>query len=560
MTKSREIFLLTVLFVCFFQQHALAQYQDYELEKLPAFINTPNYDEIAPVAAFDGNALYFTRVGYPDFNRTLVEDGTDLSTDMNEAEYLNYLAQIHTRLGGLGVSDPVSSGFNQDIWFAEGIDGNFINLSHPGYPLNNALPNSISSLTPSANEVVVLNQFEAVVGGMQKGFSISRKDGDQWSFPEPVGIDNYHNSGTDVSMNMSHDGSVLLMAMERGDAYGQSDIYISFRTGTNSWSEPKNMGSWVNTAAKETTPFISEDQQRLFFSSNRNGNADIYMLVREGEGWDKWSAPRRFKEPVNSPAHESQPFFNSATGYMYFTSNRDGSGDIFRVRIAPPVPVGVTIRGKVVNGETGELISARIISNMVGHSTYSNIYITDDGTFSLVVPRGIRFSVVAEKAGYMTEGDTLFFRSDYFYFKEKELIISMMPMKPGSIIDLDPVFFAQSTPAILETSYPALDKLAEYLRENYYVTILIKGHTDNQGEEHLLQKLSEERAQAVKNYLVYKRDINPLRIETIGLGCTKPLTDNSTDKLRSYNRRVEVEITRVHEPELSSKNEVKGKK
>jgi len=544
---------------CLLHAALIAQYQDFELEKLPAFINTPDYDEIAPVSAFDGHSMYFTRVGHPDFNRTLIEEGENLSEEMNSSEFLNYLSQIYTRLGGRGVYDPIKSGFNQDVWYAVGEDGNFSSVQHPGYPLNNALPNSISSLTPSANELVVLNQFEAE-GGMQKGFSIVRRDGDQWSFPEAVGIDNYHNSGTDVSMNMSHDGSVLLMAMERGDSRGQSDIYISFRVGTNSWSEPKNMGYRVNTAAKETTPFISEDQQRLFFSSNRNGNSDIYMLVREGEGWDEWSKPRRFKEPVNSPAHDSQPFFNSATGYMYFTSNRDGSSDIFRVRIAPPVPVGVTIKGKVVNNETGKLISARIISNMVKNSTYSNIYISDDGTFTLVIPRGIHFSIVAEKPGYTTEADTLFYRSDYVYFKEKELVISMNPMKPGSKIDLDPVFFKQSKAEILSKSYPSLDKLASYLSENYFVTILIKGHTDNQGDEAALIKLSEERAQAVKDYLVYKKHINPLRVEIVGLGSSDPLTDNSTDALRSHNRRVEVEITRVHEPELSSKGGSKGKK
>ncbi|MFK7806569.1 MAG: OmpA family protein [Saprospiraceae bacterium] len=550
----RKIFLLLV--ICNVTAPLLAQYQDYEIEKLPALINTPDYDEIAPVCAFDGHSMYFTRVGHPDFDKTLVEEGENLSEEMSSTEFMNYLAQIYTRLGRRGVSNPVSSGFNQDVWQALGEDGNFTTINHPGYPLNNALPNSVSSLTPSANEVVVLNQFEAK-GGMQKGFSIVRRDGDEWSFPEPVGIDNYHNSGTDVSMNMSHDGSVLLMAMERSDSRGQSDLYISFRTGTNSWSEPKNMGSRVNSAMKETTPFISEDQQRLFFSSNRNGNSDIYMLVREGEGWDEWSAPRRFKEPVNSAAHDSQPFFNSATGFMYFTSNRDGSSDIFRVRIAPPVPVGVTIKGKVVNNETGKRISARIISNMVENSTYSNIYISDDGYFTLVVPRGIRFSIVAEKPGFTTEADTLFYRSDYFYFKEKELVISMNPVKPGSKIDLDPVFFAQSTANILSKSFPALDKLAEYLKENYFITIKIKGHTDNQGEEAALAKLSEERAQAVKSYLVQKRFINPLRIETVGMGASEPLTDNSTDKLRSYNRRVEVEIISVHEPKLSSKEKIK---
>ena len=225
----------------------------------------------------------------------------------------------------------------------------------------------------------------------------------------------------------------------------------------------------------------------------------------------------------------------------------------FGFKLPPPIPVGVTIRGKVVNDETGKPIAARIRSNMVNNSIYSNVYISEDGTFSLVIPRGIPFSIIAEKPGYEDQADTLFYRSDYFYFKEKELILSMTPMKPGSKIDLDPVFFEQSKPTILKKSYSALDKLAEYLRENYFVTVLIKGHTDNQGEKAALQKLSEERAQAVKDYLVNKRFINPLRVETIGLGDSDPISDNSTDKLRSYNRRVEVEITRVHEAELTSK-------
>ena len=64
-------------------------------------------------------------------------------------------------------------------------------------------------LHQNTNELVVLNQF-VEEGGMKKGFSIVHQDGDGWSFPEPVGIDNYHNSGTDVSMNMSHDGKCII--------------------------------------------------------------------------------------------------------------------------------------------------------------------------------------------------------------------------------------------------------------------------------------------------------------------------------------------------------------
>ncbi len=527
--------------------------QDYKLEKLSDVINTDKYDEIAPVCAVDGHTLYFTRVGHPDFDKTLVEKGKNLSEEMTPAEFTKYLCQIYSNLGRRSVHDAARSGFNQDIWIAAGEKGHFTKVYHPGYPLNNALPNSISSITPSANEVVVLNQF-VEEGGMKKGFSIVRNEGNgQWSFPEPMGIDNYHNSGTDVSMNISHDGSILLLALERSDCRGQSDLYISFRTGLHTWSEPKNMGPRVNSSAKETTPFLSEDKKRLFFSSNRQGNLDIYMMVRKGEDWDKWSRPRRLIAPINSSYHDSQPFFNSATGYLYFTSNRDGSSDIFRVKIAPPVPYGVTIRGKVVNDQTGQPIPARIRSNLVDNPVYSNVFVSSNGHFSLVVPRGMPFSIVAEKPGYSDVADTLFYRSDYYYWKEKELLLSMTPMQPGSKVDLDPVYFKQSEPVILKKSYPALDKLAEFLRENYFVTILIKGHTDNQGDKASLLQLSEDRAKAVKDYLVYKRFVNPLRVETLGMGDTQPVTDNSTEKLRSYNRRVEVEITRVHEPELTSK-------
>ena len=80
------------------------------------------------------------------------------------------------------------------------------------------------------------------------------------------------------------------------------------------------------------------------------------------------------------------------------------------------------------------------------------------------------------------------------------------------------------------------------------MTIRIEGHTDNQGEKEALQKLSEERAEAVKRYLVYQKRINPLRIETLGKGDSDGLTDNSSEEKRIKNRRVEVFVIDVHQP------------
>ena len=98
---------------------------------------------------------------------------------------------------------------------------------------------------------------------------------------------------------------------------------------------------------------------------------------------------------------------------------------------------------------------------------------------------------------------------------------------------------------MLTSSYPTLNILATYLKENQNISIRIGGHTDNQGEESILHKLSEERAEAIKEYLVYKMRIPPLRIETMGYGSTQPANDNSTDELRKQNRRVEFEIIKI---------------
>src|SRR5690606_25137306 len=157
--------------------------------------------------------------------------------------------------------NPESSGFNQDIWIAESVISEFDKVIHPAYPLNNALPNSVCAITPSNNELVVINQFEKE-GGMKKGFSIVRQYADgTWSFPEPIDIENYHNTNPDVSMTISSDGSIMILAMEREDSYGMTDLYISFKKDTKTWSTPKNLGPQVNSASREVTPFISDDNK-----------------------------------------------------------------------------------------------------------------------------------------------------------------------------------------------------------------------------------------------------------------------------------------------------------
>ena len=548
----------TILCFLFFAlSPLLLNAQEFVIEKLSEKINS-SYDEISPVIDVEGKTLFFTRVGYPEFEKTLVENGEDLSQTMEKPHYSSYLQNIYTRIADKIVHNPETSVFNQDIWVAESLNGEFDNIVHPPYPLNNALPNSVCAITPSNNELVVINRFEKV-GGMKKGFSIVREYADgTWSFPEPIDIEGYHNTNPDVSMTISSDGSIMILAMEKEDSYGKTDLYISRKKDANTWSSPVNLGPKVNSVNREVTPFISDDNKTIFFASNRlgtHGGMDLFIIDCLDDNWTKWSRPRRFIQPINSTSDDSQPFFNAATGYLYFSSKRDGSSDIFRVKIAPPNPSGVVVKGHIYNSNTNRPISGKVLSGPADQD-YRNVYVSDDGSFRFVVPKGEEFILKAVKPGYSGVPETVKFKKSYIYFKEYEVDLYLDPLEVGEKIELDPIYFVQSKPTVLTTSYPTLNILAAYLKENRNISIRIEGHTDNQGDEELLQKLSEERAEAIKEYLVYQQRIAPLRIETIGYGASKPVNDNSSEELRKANRRVEFEIIKIYkDPALGLKNE-----
>ncbi|MFZ2900859.1 MAG: OmpA family protein [Saprospiraceae bacterium] len=516
-----------------------------ELEKLNENINTRLYDEISPVLSRDGHTLYFTRVGSPDFDKNMLLDGVNIY-ESRPGDYNGMLREVYFQLSGKFLPDPSKSDFNQDIWIAESESAFFDKVYHPPYPLNNAFPNSICAATSQPNQYIVINQFPKE-GGMRKGFSYvwQRLDG-SWTLPEVMPIKNYHTEGPVVNLALSSDEDVIILSLNRQDGEGGNDLYISFREIDGSWTEPE-MISAINTAYNETTPSLSEDMKTLFFASDRPGSegVDIYYTQREDSGWRKWSAPKRLAPPVNSRFDDSQPFFNAATGYLYFTSDREGSTDIFRLRIQESEGQReVLVKGRIINSATGEPIGAKVLTALDNGGYQRTYYLSTDGHFRIRVPKGQQVRMVAEKEGFLGQVELLSFNKDEYYFKDKEVDLYLDPMEVEAKISLRPIFFERSKPIILPTSYGELDRLAILLLERPGISIRIEGHTDNIGEYKSLIDLSEKRAQAVKDFLV-RKGVAASRIETVGYGPSKPVSGNTDEDERSLNRRVEVRITKI---------------
>jgi outer membrane protein OmpA-like peptidoglycan-associated protein len=108
-------------------------------------------------------------------------------------------------------------------------------------------------------------------------------------------------------------------------------------------------------------------------------------------------------------------------------------------------------------------------------------------------------------------------------------------------IRLNKIFFQPDKWVLLPASYPELDKLHGFLVENPTVSIQINGHTDITNLPDYNQTLSENRAKAVKFYLI-RKGIAEKRIKTKGFGETQPVATNETEEGKQQNRRVEFEI------------------
>ena len=101
----------------------------------------------------------------------------------------------------------------------------------------------------------------------------------------------------------------------------------------------------------------------------------------------------------------------------------------------------------------------------------------------------------------------------------------------GNSYRLDKIYFDKKKYDLLAESKEQLDKLADFMKRFPQVHILIRGYTDATGGEDFNQKLSEERAQAVADYLI-ARGIEGPRVELQGLGSSNPVADSNTEEGR----------------------------
>lgn len=204
----------------------------------------------------------------------------------------------------------------------------------------------------------------------------------------------------------------------------------------------------------------------------------------------------------------------------------------------------------VVDPNTGPLQGIVIKMTAPDGTSYYTRETDSHGYAEVLVPAGQRYEIEYLSLGRrnttarvaVPEGPNQDIRLTMRYRRRREPIPPPEPDSPAQPQEqrfvLEDLHFGTGSATIQSDSYPRLDRVVEYMTHRPSVRIRVAGHTDNVGDPRRNQVLSEQRAQAVRDYLV-SHGIDGGRIEAVGYGDQRPLTSNATEEGRAQNRRIE---------------------
>ena len=415
-----------------------------------------------------------------------------------------------------------------------------------GPPVKTGYNEGAQSVSPDGN-YLLYTMCDADFGMGSCDLYWSKRIGRKWSRPRNFGAP-VNSTAWESQPSMASDGKTIYFVSSRPGGFGGKDIWKTTMTSEGAFSAPENLGSMINTPEDDAAPFIHSDGRTLYFASNGRtgmGGYDLYYSVMQADG--SWGEPKNLGYPINTPADEINIFINAAGTIAYMASDKDGGFgglDLYSFDLDDnlrPNPV-TYIKGIIVDAVSGAPVEATV--EMVDLNTKGLLTRTtsdpETGEYLACIQTGsnVLLNVSSDSYPFYSEN----FQIDRSYTEIAPYLkdIRLRRADVGTVVVLKNIFFDFDRSELKPESYVELDRLADYLNHNN-VRIEIGGHTDDQGSDEYNDRLSENRAKSVYEYLL-SRGISASRLSYAGYGKRKPIADNSTEAGRAENRRTEFRI------------------
>jgi outer membrane protein OmpA-like peptidoglycan-associated protein/Tol biopolymer transport system component len=463
----------------------------------------------------------------------------------------------------------------EDIYIAYHQNGQWTTPQNLGTNVNTKRHDACIALSPNGKELFVYRDNERGFGDIY--LSKQKADG-SWSpvkaLPAPINTE-FH----ETSISITADEKTVYFAGNRPGGFGGLDIWKSTQNEKGEWGKPENLGGLINTPENEDAPFIMPDGKTLYFSSlghTSMGGYDIYQC-----DWidNKWTKPANLGYPINTADDDIYFVLSANRKNGYYASPKEGGfgeKDIYVIRMpqtdltliskkvdnelkppklelkidqTPTTTKGVKalLRGKVIDKQTKAPLEAEVrIIDLESDERLNTINTSQEGNYRQdPIPIGHSFLVHAEKEGYLFDSETAIIPVST---EDQEIVVNLalQRLQKGVKTKLK-VFFDFDKANLRKESVPELRAFLAYLKANPKVKVEIAGHTDNIGTDQKNRILSNQRAKAVRDYLLDK-GITEDRMRYKGYGFHVPVVPNkNTDgsdnpENRQLNRRTECEV------------------
>lgn len=373
-------------------------------------------------------------------------------------------------------------------------------------------------------------------------FSASLQQDSTWGKVKNLGV-NVNSITWDSHPSLSHSEDTLYFASDRIGGFGLSDLYFTTKTKEGEWSKAINMGPIINTRNSEVSPFYHHARHVLYFSSNGQslnfGEFDIYKSYYVG---DNWGEPKNIGPLVNGPGSEFYFTIDSKSQDLYYARSVEDNMtnlDLYSFPVPMEAQPGATtkVEGSLTDESTGKPFKGIVsIIDLDNGIEVAPKFLRPDGSFEFDLINNNNYLLIIQ-------GEE-FFRIEELFYLDGEMQLHKKTSPISSKMKFSSLEFEEGKAALTTPMYGDLDKMADFLLDNPNFNLRISGHTDSDGREDFNLKLSQDRADIIKEYLVFFGGVEDSRITAKGYGSSKPIVKEVTDADKTLNRRVEFEIYR----------------
>jgi len=351
-----------------------------------------------------------------------------------------------------------------------------------------------------------------------------RMENNEWgNFMDlPINDVNYSSAHPALSANEDR----LYFVSDRPGGFGASDLWYAVILGDSIAGSPVNLGPEVNTAGRETFPFIDQDQMLYFATDARAGmgGLDIYSLNLSDDGGQINHLP----EPINGPMDDFGLAYDTELRKGVFTSNRgaeDSQGDqIFGFKAV----CQILIDGRVIDLETLEGIpGAQVKIYDAENQIYNEFIVGEDAQFNFDFKCGQEVRMVAAAPGY-TPNEIVIQTPEISATQSVSIPLKFTdlcrPNDLGCKLNLQPIYFDFDRYEIRKDAEVELAKILVAMEDHPELVIHIESHTDQRGSDEYNEVLSDKRAASTRAWLI-EHGVAPERLTAEGYGEAQPLID-----------------------------------